>query len=106
MQLTDFIHRDMEAILAEWEKFASAQLPAAAHMSSLALRDHAEHVLRAVAKDIATAQTLEEQADKSDKKKISGLRPEFHYNIQIHLPGNGTEETYLNIFNALRRTFS
>jgi Family of unknown function (DUF5343) len=35
----------------------------------------------------------------------SGLRPEFHYNIQIHLPGNGTEETYLNIFNALRRTF-
>lgn len=33
-----------------------------------------------------------------------GLRPEFHYNIQIHLPGNGTEETYLNIFNALRRT--
>jgi hypothetical protein len=35
----------------------------------------------------------------------TGLRPEFHYNIQIHLPGNGTEETYLNIFNALRRTF-
>jgi hypothetical protein len=34
-----------------------------------------------------------------------GLRPEFHYNIQIHLPGNGTEETYLNIFNAVRRTF-
>src|SRR5882762_4939488 len=34
-----------------------------------------------------------------------GLRPEFHYNIQIHLPGNGTEETYLNIFNAFRRTF-
>ena len=37
--------------------------------------------------------------------KQGGLRPEFHYNIQIHLPGNGTEETYLNIFNALRRTF-
>ena len=35
----------------------------------------------------------------------SGLRPEFHYNIQIHLPINGNEETYLNIFNALRRTF-
>lgn len=34
-----------------------------------------------------------------------GLRTEFHYNIQVHLPGNGTEETYLNIFNALRRTF-
>jgi len=33
------------------------------------------------------------------------LRPEFHYNLQIHLPANGTEETYLNIFNALRKVF-
>lgn len=33
------------------------------------------------------------------------LRPEFHYNIQIHLPSNATEEVYLNIFNALRKTF-
>lgn len=36
----------------------------------------------------------------------NGLRPDFHFNIQVHLPANGTEETYLNIFNALRRTFS
>lgn len=34
-----------------------------------------------------------------------GLRTEFHYNIQIHLPANGDEETYLNIFNAIRKTF-
>jgi hypothetical protein len=33
------------------------------------------------------------------------LRPEFHYNIQIHLPANGPEEVYLNIFNALRKVF-
>jgi hypothetical protein len=31
--------------------------------------------------------------------------PEFHYNIQVHLPANGSEETYLNIFTALRKTF-
>jgi uncharacterized protein DUF5343 len=36
----------------------------------------------------------------------STLRSDFHFNIQVHLPANGTEETYLNIFNALRRTFS
>ena len=36
----------------------------------------------------------------------TGLRSDFHFNIQVHLPANGTEETYLNIFNALRRTFS
>jgi hypothetical protein len=34
-----------------------------------------------------------------------GLRPEFHYNIQVHLPANGNEETYMNIFNAIRNVF-
>ncbi|MFT7528811.1 MAG: hypothetical protein ACI9LY_003976 [Arenicella sp.] len=38
-------------------------------------------------------------------KKGKGLRPEFHYNIQVHLPSNGTEETYMNIFNAIRKVF-
>jgi hypothetical protein len=33
------------------------------------------------------------------------MRPEFHYNIQIHLPANATEETYLDIFNAMRKAF-
>lgn len=33
------------------------------------------------------------------------LRPEFHYNFQIHLPSNGSEETYTNIFNAVRKVF-
>lgn len=33
------------------------------------------------------------------------LRTDFHYNIQIHLPANASEETYLNIFNALRKVF-
>ena len=39
------------------------------------------------------------------KPGLGTLRSEFHYNLQIHLPANGTEETYLNIFNALRRVF-
>jgi hypothetical protein len=38
-------------------------------------------------------------------RKIKGLRTEFHYNIQVVLPSNGTEEAYLNIFNAIRKTF-
>jgi Family of unknown function (DUF5343) len=33
------------------------------------------------------------------------MHPEFHYNIQVHLPSNGTEEVYINIFNALRKAF-
>jgi len=34
-----------------------------------------------------------------------GLKAEFHYNLQVHLPSNGTEETYMNIFNAIRKVF-
>ncbi|CAB3802952.1 sensor histidine kinase [Pararobbsia alpina] len=65
MRLADFILRDMESILAQWEAFAGTLLPAAAHMRSLALRDHAEQILEAVAKDLSTPQTREAQTAKS-----------------------------------------
>jgi signal transduction histidine kinase len=65
MRLADFILRDMEAILAAWEVFAAAQLPAARHMDSLALRDHAREILQAVSKDISTSQSREAQTAKS-----------------------------------------
>jgi hypothetical protein len=32
--------------------------------------------------------------------------PDFHFNIQIHLPANATEEVYVSIFAAIRRVFS
>lgn len=65
MRLSDFILHDMDAIVAEWEVFAATLLPAAAGMTQLALRDHAREILQAVAKDIASPQTREEQAEKS-----------------------------------------
>jgi hypothetical protein len=40
-----------------------------------------------------------------ERPALKGLRTEFHYNIQVQLPSNGSEETYLNIFNAIRQTF-
>ena len=55
----------MDGILAQWDAFAGSQLPAAAHMTPSALRDHAKQILLAVAKDLATPQTDEEQAEKS-----------------------------------------
>src|ERR1700684_2231812 len=55
----------MEGILAEWEQFARAQLPAASELDSAALRDHAEHILRAIVKDISTAQSPEQELQKS-----------------------------------------
>jgi signal transduction histidine kinase len=65
MRLADFILRDMESILAQWEAFASTLLPAAANMRSSALRDHAQQILEAVAKDLSTSQTSQAQFEKS-----------------------------------------
>jgi signal transduction histidine kinase len=55
----------MEAILVEWEAFAGTMLPAATGMTPLALRDHAEQMLEAVATDLASPQTRAEQSEKS-----------------------------------------
>jgi len=65
MRLADFISRDIEPILAQWEAFAATLLPAAANMESLALRDHAQRILLAVVKDLRTSQTREAQREKS-----------------------------------------
>jgi signal transduction histidine kinase len=65
MRLADFILRDMETILAQWEAFAATLLPAAENMRSLALRDHAQEILEAVAKDLSTSQTRQAQIEKS-----------------------------------------
>ena len=54
MRLAEFILRDMEAILVEWEAFAVTLFPAAATPTRLTLRDHAQQILEAVAKDLST----------------------------------------------------
>jgi hypothetical protein len=65
MRLSEFIRHHLEAILAEWEAFAATLLPAATGLTSLVLRDHAPQILEAVAKDLTTPQTREEQSEKS-----------------------------------------
>jgi signal transduction histidine kinase len=74
MRLAEFILQDMEAILAEWEAFAATLLPAAAGLTSLALRDHAQQILEAVAKDLTTPQSREEESEKSKGRapKVEG----------------------------------
>ncbi len=53
--------------------------------------------------DIALSDNINLKGAKSAAGK--SLNPQFHYNIQIHLPSNATEEVYLNIFNAIRKVF-
>src|SRR5229473_3240397 len=70
MRLSEFISREMRAILAAWDSFAAIQLPASSNMDSTALRDHAEEILRAVVKDLQTPQAPAEQV-----RKALGLAP-------------------------------
>lgn len=65
MRLAEFIRFDMEGILADWQAFAATQLPGAADMKPLELRDHAQQILEAVAKDINQPQSKDEQTEKS-----------------------------------------
>jgi signal transduction histidine kinase len=65
MPLSRFIIDNMDAIVREWQTFATTLEPAASTMSDLALRDHARAILTAIAKDLETSQTALAQSDKS-----------------------------------------
>lgn len=81
----------------------------AATFSALTKLADFESELSTDVKDSSVDDLKEREPDRNsgayDKGKLNGLRAEFHYNIQVHLPSNGTEEIYLNIFSALRKTF-
>ncbi|QIE30430.1 sensor histidine kinase [Caballeronia sp. SBC2] len=64
MELHRFIQEHMEAILAEWDAFARSISPAG-EMSHHALRDHAKQILLAIAIDIGTYQSKQDQIEKS-----------------------------------------
>jgi signal transduction histidine kinase len=70
--LSGFITDHLDEIVGEWETFARTLSPASATMDSLALRDHARQILEAIARDITTSQSLEQQELKS-----KGLGPVF-----------------------------
>jgi signal transduction histidine kinase len=64
-RLGDFILQNMESILEQWVEFAHTINPPALTMDDSSLRDHAELMLKAIAKDLSTHQTEQEQLDKS-----------------------------------------
>ena len=64
MRLAEFILANIEPILAEWEAFARSLAPGAT-MTIVALRDDAESILLATARDMQNPQSLQQQASKS-----------------------------------------
>lgn len=65
MQLSEFIEKNVELIVTEWEAFARKTIAAAQTMSRLALRNHAAAILLAIAVDLRSPQTESERRIKS-----------------------------------------
>lgn len=65
MRLSSFLISNIEPILQEWENFARTISTGSKALESEELRDHAEQMLRAIAADLRTHQTRQEQIDKS-----------------------------------------
>lgn len=103
MRFSVFIRENLDVIVAEWELFART-IPASTSMSGLALRDHCREILSAIADDMETRQTDEEQESKS-KRLVSAptdaaSAAESHGTLR-HLAGFDLMQLFAE-FRALR----
>jgi len=103
MRFSAFIRDNLEAIVTEWETFART-IPAARSMSVLALRDHCREILCAIADDMDTHQTAQEQSDKSKNlvapKGVDESAAESHGTLR-HTAGFDLPQLFAE-FRALR----
>lgn len=73
LRLSEFIRTHMESILQAWEKFARTIEPPALTMNTKDLRDHASHMLTAIANDLDRGQSLREEIAKSEGRANHGV---------------------------------
>ncbi|MBC3256576.1 MULTISPECIES: sensor histidine kinase [Pseudomonas] len=103
MRLADFILEHLEPILQAWEDFARTLDTPGEDLDSVALRDHAEQMLRAIVSDLRTKQTRQEQI-----AKAQGLAPEEEHETaaEIHaitrLMAGFTIDQMVSEYRALR----
>jgi len=83
MRLADFLEREMETVLTEWDRFAVSAAPPGPRMDAKALRDHAPHILRAIVLDLRTAQSAGQQ-DRKAKGRAPVLANAPHTAAQTH----------------------
>jgi signal transduction histidine kinase len=69
VKLSEFILSHLEEILEQWERFAQSLAPGAT-MSRQELRNDAERMLRFIASDIKSAQSRDEQREKSQGEGV------------------------------------
>jgi signal transduction histidine kinase len=102
-RLAEFILSNIEPILVAWENFARTIEPPALTMDNEALRDHAHVMLLAFAKDLGTAQSDQERADKSKglaKRNRKDTAAEIH--AEARLRSGYTAVQLVSEYRALR----
>jgi signal transduction histidine kinase len=73
MRMSAFIRANTSSIVAEWEDFARALIPAAEGMTPRALRNHITNMLAFITNDMDSDQTAAEQIVKSHGEKAKQL---------------------------------
>ena len=105
MRLADFIVKNREPILAEWEAFARTCGPASGSMDISTLRDHAGEMLTVIAADLKTPQDKHEQAEKS-KGNAPDENPDRKTAAEKHgadrAEGGFTTDQMVSEYRALR----
>jgi RsbT co-antagonist protein rsbRD N-terminal domain len=83
LRLADVIRQEREAVIADWVTFAQTHVPPGENMTQLALRDHIVEILEFIADDLESAQSAEEQTNKS--KGDGPLRTALHISApEVH----------------------
>ncbi len=103
MRLAAFITAHMPEIIAEWENFALTLVPAAQHMSPLALRNHIRGLLDFIIEDMKSEQTDLEQRTKSRGESpilLKHTAAEIH--ASIRLAGGFTMDQMVAEYRTLR----
>ena len=65
MPLGEFVERHHDQIIGEFSAFARTLIPPGSEMTETDLRDHAKDMLTAIAQDLRTEQSADEQSEKS-----------------------------------------
>lgn len=76
MRLADFIEQHDAEVLAGAEAFAATQAPAGVQLSVKELRNHLPQILKAVVRDLRSAQSAAEQHAKSEGRAPADTGPE------------------------------
>lgn len=102
MKLSEFILSNLEPILKEWERFASTMEPLH-NANRVELRDHAELLLKVIAKDLNTPQSEKESIAKSQGLGPRAVEDTIAENHASHRIGAGlNSDQVMAEFRALR----